>query len=367
VAQKSPSITAGVLSRLGVVERFKWSLTMKILIVAFEDERWGVIRLVKGLEDAGFAVAALCAPDHAIIETRFLQRHYVLEDVTNRRRIETALADAIRDWKPDLIIPGDERAVSFLHALVRRAKRGARVALDGAALSVVAKSLGDADHYDTLLLKSETIALARRCGVRTPEGGSVSSAEEAVALARRIGFPVYVKQAFSWAGQGVIRCQTAEEVAAAYASVQPPRRRGLHHKAARRLLGRDWYPVGSKVDVQKGVEGSPAFYSALAWRGKMVAGFAGLVEKTRSENGPSVVVRVAMHEEMARMSSELIAATGASGFIGFDFMIEAATRKAYLLECNARPVQCCHLGPRIGVDPCAALAAAMFGDTTPPD
>lgn len=82
-----------------------------ILIVSFEDERWGVIRLIKPLEENGFAVAALCPPNDAITLTRHLKRHYALDDLKNARRIEAALAEAMRDWRPSFVIPGDERAV----------------------------------------------------------------------------------------------------------------------------------------------------------------------------------------------------------------------------------------------------------------
>ena len=48
-----------------------------------------------------------------------------------------------------------------------------------------------------------------------------------------------------------------------------------------------------------------------------------------------------------------------TGFLGFDFMIEDATGDAYLIECNPRPIQVCHLGSRIGADLCGALAARL--------
>ncbi|ARN80810.1 hypothetical protein [Methylocystis bryophila] len=337
---------------------------MNILIVSFEDERWGVIRLVKPLTEAGFAVAALCPAGDALTQTRYLCRRYALDSVKNSRRIELALAEALRDWKPAFVIPGDERAVVFLHVLVRRAKTGERLALDAHSLATLMNSLGDFDHYDTLLMKSETVALARQCGMRTPEGGSAVSAEDAVRLAERIGCPVYLKQSFSWAGRGVIRCHTPAEVASAFASLQPRHQNPLY-TAARRLLRRDWYPVSTRVDVQQSVDGFPAFYAALAWKGKMLAGFAGFVERASSANGPSCVVRLGAHEEMASASCALIAAAGATGFIGFDFMIEHATGKAFLLECNLRPVQATHLGSRIGVNLCEALADAIRGVPTP--
>ena len=337
---------------------------MNVLIVSFEDERWGVIRLVKALEESGFAVAALCPPNDALTQTRHLQRHYALDELKNAHRIEAALAEAMRDWRPSFVIPGDERAVAFLHALLRRAERGERLPLDLHSLATLVASLGDADHHNALLMKSDTVALARQLGLRTPESAIARSPEEAEALALRIGFPVYVKQSFSWAGQGVTRCDTHQEVASAFTAMQPRRGR-LLHETARRLLQRDWYPVGSKVDIQQAVAGVPAFFTAFAWNGKMLAGFAGFVERASSENGPSCVVRLAGHDEMARASSALIAATGATGFIGFDFMIETATGNAFLLECNLRPVQVCHLGPRVGVDLCAALATAIQGAATP--
>jgi hypothetical protein len=56
---------------------------------------------------------------------------------------------------------------------------------------------------------------------------------------------------------------------------------------------------------------------------------------------------------------------GSTGFIGFDFMIESSTGHAYLLECNPRPIPSCHLGARVGVDLCDALAAALRGDDAP--
>lgn len=288
----------------------------------------------------------------------------MLESVKNGRRIERALADAMLDWTPAFVIPGDERAVAFLHWLIRRARTGARLALHEASLSAIVNSLGDPAYYDALLMKSETLAIARQCGLRTPEGGSVSSIEEAIALAVRIGFPVYIKQSFSWAGLGVIRCETPEEVATAFNSMQP-RSRSPFYAATRCILRRDWYPVGTRIDVQQSVDGSPAFFVALAWKGQMLAGFGGGVERSASAHGPSSVVRLARHDEMAGMSSEIIAATGATGFMGFDFMIENATGKAFFLECNPRPVPCCHLGPRIGVDLCQILADAIRGVAAP--
>ncbi len=47
---------------------------MKKLVISFEDNRWGAIRLIRALHDRGVAVAALCPPDHAMTQTNFLSR-----------------------------------------------------------------------------------------------------------------------------------------------------------------------------------------------------------------------------------------------------------------------------------------------------
>ena len=334
---------------------------MKKLVISFEDNRWGVIRLIRALHERGVAVAALCPPGHATTQTKFLSRHFELDDVKSRCEIELALATAMHEWRPSLVIPGDERAVAFLHAFLRRAKSGEPTQLDAEALAVLFRSIGDDRHHNKLLMKNETLALARELGLRAPEGGSVSSLGEAVALAERIGFPVYLKKPFSWAGQGVVRCNGPNELASAFRSMRPPRKNAASDYA-RRLLGRDWYPTNTTVDLQAAIDGTPALYCLAAWWGVKLAGYSGGKVQTTHENGPSSVIHLAAHEDMARTASEMVAATGATGFMAFDFMIERDTGHAYLIECNPRPVPCSHLGSRIGVDLPQALIDAVRGD-----
>jgi hypothetical protein len=50
---------------------------------------------------------------------------------------------------------------------------------------------------------------------------------------------------------------------------------------------------------------------------------------------------------------------GLSGFVGFDFMLEAATGRAYLIEMNGRPTQICHLALDANSDMISALAARL--------
>jgi carbamoylphosphate synthase large subunit len=186
--------------------------------------------------------------------------------------------------------------------------------------------------------------------------------DAAVAEAARIGFPVYIKTSFSWAGLGATFCGSSTDVANAAEAALRPNSWSPMRSAIRALLNREWYPTNAPVDVQKAIVGVPAMYNCIALCGRSLAGFAGMRHRSGSASGPSSVVWLGAHPRIADASNEMIAALGASGFINFDYMIEEDTDEIYLLECNPRPGQVSHLGPRVDVDLCAALARELRGE-----
>jgi hypothetical protein len=182
----------------------------------------------------------------------------------------------------------------------------------------------------------------------------------AIELAARIGYPVYIKTSFSWAGNGVRLCHDDAAVAAAMTtSAGPP---GPIKARIRSVLNRDWFPTATARDVQAAISGQPAMYCAVAWRGRLLAGYAGIRRVTLSAQGPSTAVELKPHAEMARAAEIMIAGFGATGFFCFDFILEAGTGAAFLLECNARPNQVCHLGATVGVDLSLELAHVMIDE-----
>jgi hypothetical protein len=60
---------------------------------------------------------------------------------------------------------------------------------------------------------------------------------------------------------------------------------------------------------------------------------------------------------MSDATAGMVRHLGLSGFVGFDFMLEAATGRAYLIEMNGRPTQICHLALDADSDMIGALAA----------
>ena len=327
---------------------------MDVLIFAIEAGRFGPARLPQARASAGLSVAALCPADNILAQSDYLDRHFELPAARSAAQLARALSGAIASCRPELIIPADEQVVVLLHNLVRG--RYARL-LPESARALVERSLGDPEHFDAMLLKSETLALARKLGIAVPPGRTVTSAEDAVIGAEQIGYPVFIKHSFSWAGRGVVRCENADDVRAAFGS-----RNGAVSRlraGVRRLLGRDWYPADTPVDIQAGIAGNATFCCALAWQGTMISGYAGTALQLAYPNGPSVAVQLSHHEQMVAIAGKMIAALGCTGFVGFDFMERDG--EMLLIECNPRPVPVSHLGARIGVDHAAELADLLHG------
>jgi hypothetical protein len=126
-------------------------------------------------------------------------------------------------------------------------------------------------------------------------------------------------------------------------------------------LHRDWFPGTSDLTVQAYVSGQPAMACAAALSGRSLAVLTGFTEQLIGGTGPSSIVRLSEHAGMVSATTAMISAFGASGFISFDFVIDADGHE-HLLECNPRPIQLFHLGPMVGVNLAESLKQALSGD-----
>jgi hypothetical protein len=72
-------------------------------------------------------------------------------------------------------------------------------------------------------------------------------------------------------------------------------------------------------------------------------------------------VHLIEHPEMVAAVEKMVRRLNLSGVHGFDFMLEASTGNAYLIEINPRTTQVGHLALGNGRDLPAALSAAMAG------
>lgn len=310
-------------------------------------------RLCLALAEGGLRVLALVPPHHA------LRRLDSVEAIALGRRRAQAMrdiSDVLANRPVDLVVPADERAIGLLQATHARAAHGSRIA------GLIERSLGDASSFTLGGRKSRFVALAREEGVAVPATSLVPDLAvlRAVVAGRR--FPLVLKQDDTFGGMGVRIVHDMTEAERAFRELSANQGlRGAIKEALRRLdagcLSRRERPI----TLQQFIVGRPANRAVACDRGQVLAGLSVEVLQASSDTGPATVVRVIDRDDMAEAARSIVARLQLSGLVGFDFMIEAATGRAWLLEMNVRPTQICHLAVDRDSDMIGALAARLGG------
>lgn len=332
---------------------------MHALIFSMEDGRVGPPRMPEALRHAGIGASALCPRGNLLADSLFVLNEFHLPRSRSVRALGKALCAAIEASGADIVIPGDEQAVMLMHAV--RHRNGGRD-LGPAVRRALDLSLGAADRFDAAIFKSHTLRLARSLGICTPAGETAVDGDHAIGIAGRLGYPVYLKESFSWAGLGVQLCRSDAELLAAFPA---PGRLDALRTTFRKVTGRDWFPLHTPCDVQGAVSGSSALFCGFAWRGKLLGGFAGYRIEQLYPNGPSRSLRLSHDPLMAQAACRMVEGLAYTGFFSFDFMLPEDGSAPVLLECNPRLVPVTHCGAKLGVDLMAMLAACLRGDPVP--
>jgi biotin carboxylase len=176
--------------------------------------------------------------------------------------------------------------------------------------------------------------------------------------------PAVLKADGTSGGDGVKIVRTRPEAFDAFRSLHAP---PLVARAVKRaLLDRDstlvWPSLLRQrpaVSVQQYVAGHEATSTAACWQGKVLASLHFEVLQKSSPAGPASVLRRINNSDMTRATEIMVRRMNLSGLHGFDFMIEANTSNAYLIETNPRATQVGHLTLGAGHDLPAALFAAI--------
>ncbi len=317
------------------------------------------------LAKAGCIVEVVCPSRHPVGKTSIAPRTHSYRAFAPL----VSFADAIRSTAPDLIIPGDDLAVRHLHDLHgRERKKGKAGEL---ICNLIERSLGPAEHFSLVYQRSRFIDVAGEEQVRVPQTGVVSSPSDLKKWIAAMGLPMVLKADGTSGGDGVRVVHNSEEAHRAFASLQAP---PLFARAAKRaLIDRDstllWPSLSRRravVNAQAFIEGLEATTTVACWRGKVLAALHFEVIKKTDSAGPATVVRLIEHPDMIAAAEKMVRRLNLSGIHGLDFMLEAATGHAYLIEINPRTTQVGHLTLGAERDLPAALHAALTGQTMQP-
>ncbi len=310
-------------------------------------------RLAMELHEAGARVSLIAPSNHPGRALDFVSNRATYRAFAPRHSLQAAMLRLL----PDMVIPCDERTVRDLHA-IRRETRHEHLKL------LIERSTAPERSFATITSRDALLSLARRQGARVPASMPLPDLRGLERWMTEKEAPFVLKADGSWAGFGVRIISNAAAAEDAYLRMT---QRASGRLALRELmLEGDYFGIRSwlrrerpAMSVQSYIDGWPANVGVACWQGEVLAAVCAELVATTSATGPSTVARIIHNAEMIDTAKRVAMALGLSGMIGFDFMIEAATGNAYLIEMNPRntPICAVRLGP--GRDLAEALVARL--------
>jgi glutathione synthase/RimK-type ligase-like ATP-grasp enzyme len=340
------------------------------ILLATTSSYYPAARLAMALAEAGCTVDAVCPAAHPLRLTKSVRRVHIYRGLAPLH----SFANAISATEPNLIVSGDDLATQHLHALHAREKKNAGSNASSPLCDLIERSLGNAESFPVVSDRGAFMDLARAEGVRTPQTQVVHNLAELKSWIETMGLPAVLKANGTSGGDGVKIARTLTEAEQAFQELQSP---PLLVRAIKRALVDDdqtlvWPSLRRDrhiVNVQTFIPGHEATSTVFCWQGEVLASSHFAVAQKVSAAGHATVLRLIKDSENTEMSQAvevMVRRLGLSGFCGFDFMLDAGTGNAYLIEINPRATQVGHLQLGAGCDLPAALYAAMTGKAAQP-
>jgi hypothetical protein len=339
---------------------------VKPLVLIATTTRWiPTARLAVSLANAGCVVDTVCPSNHPLAGTDAIRKTYKYKGLDPL----TSFEDAISAAKPDLIVPGDDRATQHLHLLYDRERRKGDV--DNPLCALIQRSLGAAENFPVLYARTKFIQLAQEQGVRVPKTEIINDHADLKKWIAQTDLPMVLKADGTSGGDGVRIVRTFEDAKRVLRSLQAPPL--LARAVKRALVDQDrtlvWPSLRrrrSVVNAQAFVAGREATTSVACWKGEVLASLHFEVINKTVSSGPASVLRLIDNAEMSAAAEKMARRLNLSGLHGFDFMLETQTGNAYLIEINPRLTQVVHLTLGLGRDIPAALFSAISGQPISP-
>ena len=312
-------------------------------------------RMAMELREAGAYVSLIAPANHPARVLKVFRQRLIYRASAPRRCLEAALLRL----RPDMVIPCDERTVRDLHAIARTTRHPE-------VKRLIEGSTAPTDSFPTITSRAALLALARQEGVRVPSSMAVPDSAALDRWTESQSAPFVLKADGSWAGFGVRIISNAAAARDALTRMTKPVSTWAVLRES--LLEGNYFEFRSwlrrerpAISVQAYINGWPANIGVACWQGEVLAATCAESVATTSATGPSTIARIIHNPEMIDAATRVVRALGLSGMIGFDFMIEAATGAAYLIEMNPRntPICAVRLGP--GRDLAGALVARVSG------
>ncbi len=300
------------------------------------DLKWaGLPHLARALVRSGARVCVVAPPDSYLAVTNFQDGQILLDPTAMCDSFAAVAAALVRDFRPDLVLPGDDDAFRLLAGLARQA------GLEDEVRRLLERSIPPPGNIDAFLAESEFLQRFGTLGTTPPPTVVRPSWDEVLRFCTAHGFPVALKVDGFFGGQGVRRCDSLAQL-----------RLALEAGGGRSFV------------VQKWVEGRPVQCVVAGVAGRVCACLSLEQVEAGKPNGPSTVLRFLDAPRIRATAAGIFERAGLSGICGVDFIRDAQGRD-WLLELNPRLVPAAHLGEQFGVDLVRALVGALGGHPAP--
>jgi hypothetical protein len=323
--------------------------------------KWPIAaRVSLTLAMVGFRVAAVSPFGNLIRTVTAIEAHYPYSDWQGSNSIKRA----IEAWSPNLIVCADDIAVYQLHLLHREASNAAGDANAQTLVDLIEASLGDPNSFATATAKSKLILCAQKIGVRCPSSTIIADYHTLKKEIDCAAYPIVIKADGSFGGRAV-RVVTNRD--SAWKGIRELVLPFLWSGPAKRLFGK-MLPCSLVVRllkertlcVQDHITGRNSNRAVACWNGEVLAGVSVVAIETLYPQGPATVIQIIDNPEMTAAAANLVKCLKLSGFIGFDFILDAANQ-AWLLEMNPRVTPISHLCLADGTSLPGAIFSKMTG------
>ncbi len=304
-----------------------------LLLVSTATGWLGTARIPRALAEAGFDVALL-TPRNALAEKgRYLTRVGYLPDNATPAQWASAFGAMVEATSPRIVVPCDDMAFRLLHMLVQAGRTVVRPDLALRLSVLIRQSLGDPAHYEASVDKTLMPSAVQALGIRVPPHAVVEALRDAEAFAAAQGYPVVLKRAHGFAGQGVAIC--ADDLALGHA-----------FEDFTRVNAQDpMCRIANRHLVQAHIPGRIQYYIATAWNGELLAGYAGEKVVANPEPvGPPTVARYFRAPVLREITARLVRGFGISGHFFAEFVVSDPGGEAE--PARAQPAHHARIPPR---------------------
>jgi ATP-grasp domain len=305
----------------------------------------------------GCVVEALCPPGHPLRYVSGVRRCHRYRRVASLNALRRAIVAA----RPEIVIPCDDSVVWQLHQLYREAPE---------LRALIERSIGSAEHFEVAASRQKLLQVARTLHIRVPRTERAKTHDDLRQWFEHPEDTVGMKQDGTWGGNGVHVLRSPSEAAVQLTSMLQPVPLSIACKRA--IINHDPSALWSYknlnepvVTLQEFIQGRPATLMMACWQGTVLATVTAEVLWSQGATGAAVVVRLIDQPEMAQAACRLAKKLELSGMHGLDFMLEADTGAAYLIEMNPRCTQLGHL-PMAGGCDLAGVLSQKLGASSPP-